>query len=50
MYTNGSRQPISAKHDVVMHCGKAELWLSPWLRCSNSLFWRNSGETPVKFW
>ena len=27
-------------------CGKAELRLSSFLRCSNSIFWRNSGE----FW
>ena len=36
-----------------MHCGKPGLWLSPFLRCSNSIFWRKaggSGEIPVKFW
>ena len=25
-------------------CGKAELRLFPLLRCSNSIFWRSSGE------
>ena len=28
-------------------CGKAELQLSPFLRCSDSMFWRNSGESMV---
>ena len=31
-------------------CGKAELRLSPFLMCSNSIFWRHSGEIPVKLW
>ena len=28
---------------------KAELWLSPFLRFSNSIFLRNSSDIPVKF-
>ena len=28
-------------------CGKAELWSSPFLRCSSSMFWHKSGEIPV---
>ena len=35
---------------VKVHCGKAELWLSPCFRCSNSIFWQNYGVIPVKFW
>ena len=31
-------------------CGKAELRLSPFLRCSDSIFWRISADIPVKFW
>ena len=31
-------------------CGKAEFWLSPFLRSSNSIFWRNYCEIPAKFW
>ena len=30
-------------------CRKAGLWLSSSLRCSDSIFWRNSGEIPAKF-
>ena len=29
-------------------CGRAEWWLSPFLRCSTSIFWRNPGEVPLK--
>ena len=30
-------------------CGKAELWLSPPLRCSNSILRRTSSDIPVHF-
>ena len=30
--------------------GKAELWLPPVLRCTNSKFWRIHCDTPVEFW
>ena len=32
---------------IVSYRRKAELWLSSFLRCSNSISWRISGEFPV---
>ena len=29
-------------------CEKAELWLPPFLRCSNSILWRNSDENSTE--
>ena len=43
------RERRVARVEDQAECGKAELWLSPFLRCSNSKFWRNSGEIPVRF-
>ena len=33
---------------IIPACGKAELWPSPFVRCSSSMFWRNSGEMLAK--
>ena len=49
---NGTFAIWSISNATVQKCrgvsGKAELWLSPFLRCSNSIFWRTSGEILVK--
>ena len=35
-----------ARRSLAQKCGKAELWLSPFLRCSDSVFQQQSGEIP----
>ena len=41
---------VHAPLNTTQDRGKAELWLSPCLGCSKSIFWRSSGEIPVNFW
>ena len=49
-FSSVSRAVTVARELLPVACGKAELWLSPVLSCSNLIFWRNPGEIPLTLW